>query len=334
MASFKDIVGQEHIIKHIKNAIKLNKLSHAYMICGEKGMGKKLLADRFSMLLQCAAGGDEPCMECHACKQSVTKNNPDIKWVYHEKPNTISVDEIREQLVKDISIKPYSSKYKIYIIDEAEKMSVQAQNAILKTVEEPPQYGVIILLSESKEMMLETILSRCVILETKPVNKKQFKEYLQTKSKIIDYEAEYVYEFSAGNIGKALQMLEKEEYSLMREHITGIMKNIKNMDAAKLSSSVKNMSDFKNDVNGYIDLLNMWFRDVLLYKSTGNDKKIIFKDNISVIKRHSRGYSYEALNEIMEEIKKVSGRINSNVNFEITFEVMYLKMRDLLTEVQ
>lgn len=333
MAGFKDIVGQEHIVKHMKNAIKLNKLSHAYMICGEKGMGKKLLADRFSMLLQCEAGGDEPCMECHACKQSLTRNNPDIKWVYHEKPNTISVEEVREQLVTDISIKPYSSRYKIYIIDEAEKMSVSAQNAILKTVEEPPEYGVIILLAESKEMMLETILSRCVILETKPLIKKEFKQYFQLNGKVIDYEADSLYEFSAGNIGKAKQMLEKEDYSSMREHIVDVLKNLKDLDAARLNSKVKAATDYKNDINGYIDLLNMWFRDVLLYKATKNDNKIIFKDNATIIKRQSMSYSYEAINQILEEIKTVQKRMASNVNFETSLETMYLKMRDLLTEI-
>ena len=332
MAGFRDIVGQEHIVKHMKNAIKLNKLSHAYMICGEKGMGKKLIADRFSMLLQCEAGGEEPCMECRACKQTLSRNNPDIKWVSHEKPNTISVEEVREQLVSDIAIKPYSSKYKIYIIDEAEKMSVSAQNAILKTVEEPPSYGIIIILTESKEMLLETILSRCVILETKPVMKKEFKEYFQTKVKVPDYEIESLIEFSAGNIGKAIKMVENDDYSQMREHIIGILKNIKNMDAAKLTAKMKEAGEFKNDINGYIDLINMWFRDVLLYKATGNERKLIFKENVAIIKSQSAAYSYDAINEILEEIKSVQRRIGSNVNFELTLEVMYLKMRDLLTE--
>ncbi len=332
MAGFKDIVGQEHIIKHMQNAIKLNKLSHAYMICGEKGMGKKLIADRFTMLLQCEKDGEEPCMECRACKQTLSRNNPDIKWLVHEKPTTISVEEVREQLVSDIAIKPYSSKYKIYIIDEAEKMSVSAQNAILKTVEEPPSYGIIIILTESKEMLLETILSRCVILETKPTSKKDFKEFFQTKVKVPDYEIDSLIEFSAGNIGKAMKMLENDNYSSMKEHIVDIIKNIKNMDAAKLSSRMKEAAEYKNDINGYIDLINMWFRDVLIYKATGNERKLIFKENSATIKKQSVGFSYNAINDILEEIKNVQIRLGSNVNFELTLEVMYLKMRDLLTE--
>ncbi len=332
MSGFKDIVGQEHIVKHMKNAVKLNKISHAYMICGEKGMGKKLLADRFSMLLQCEKEGDEPCMECRACKQALGRNNPDIKWVYHEKPNTISVEEAREQLINDIAIKPYSSKYKIYIIDEAEKMSVAAQNAILKTIEEPPAYGIIMILTESKEMMLETIQSRCVLLEVKPVLKNEFQHYFQNKMRIPDYEITSLLEFSAGNIGKAIKMVENDEYSAMRDNVTDVLKSIKKLDAAGLNGKIKAASEFKNDMNGYLDLVTMWFRDVLYYKSTGNDSRLIYKEQAAVIKNQSKGYTYQALNDILEEIKKVQVRLGSNVNLELTLEVMYIKIRDLLTE--
>lgn len=332
MAGFKDIIGQDHIVKHMKNSVKLNKISHAYMICGEKGMGKKLLADRFSMLLQCEKGEDEPCMECRACKQALGRNNPDIKWIYHEKPNTISVEEVREQLINDIAIKPYSSRYKIYIIDESEKMSVAAQNAILKTVEEPPEYGVILILTESKEMMLETIQSRCVLLDVRPVLKNEFKNYFQNKMKVPDYEIDSLVEFSAGNIGKAIKMVENDDYSAMREHIISILKTLKNLDAASLNGKIKAAADYKNDMNGYIDLVTMWFRDILIYKSTGNDKKLIFKEQAAVIRKQSKGYTYEAINDIFDSIKKVQVRLSSNVNMEMTLEVMYLKMRDLLTE--
>ena len=222
-------------------------------------MGKKLLADRFSMLLQCEKGEDEPCMECRACKQALGRNNPDIKWVYHEKPNTISVEEAREQLINDIAIKPYSSRYKIYIIDEAEKMSVSAQNAILKTIEEPPAYGIIMILVESKEMMLETIQSRCVLLETRPVLRDEFKTHFQTKLKVPDYEIEALFEFSGGNIGKAIRMVENDDYSAMREQVTGILKNINKLDVAGINMKVKAASDFKNDINGYIDLEIYYF---------------------------------------------------------------------------
>ena len=140
MSGFKDVVGHKNIIQYIGNAVKTDKVSHAYIMNGEKGAGKKLLANLFAMSLQCQNREEDgdACGKCQSCKQAMNHNQPDIIKVTHEKPNTISIDDIREQVNNDIVIKPYSSRYKIYIIADADMMSVQAQNAILKTIEEPP----------------------------------------------------------------------------------------------------------------------------------------------------------------------------------------------------
>ena len=142
VAKFADIIGQEQLREHLQNAIRLKKVSHAYIINGERCAGKEFIANIFAMALQCERGGEEPCQECHSCRQALSGNQPDIIRVTHEKPNTIGVEDIRTQIGADIAIKPYSSPYKIYIMNEGEKMTVQAQNALLKTLEEPPAYGI------------------------------------------------------------------------------------------------------------------------------------------------------------------------------------------------
>ena len=125
MAGFSDIIGHEQIIGHLKNAIALDKVSHAYIFNGPKLSGKMMLAEAFAMALQCEGEGTgtRPCLLCRSCKQAVDHNQPDIIYVSHEKPNTIGVDDIRTQINNDIVIKPYSSRYKVYIVDEAEKMN-------------------------------------------------------------------------------------------------------------------------------------------------------------------------------------------------------------------
>jgi len=120
MAGFSDIIGHEQIIGHLKNAIALDKVSHAYIFNGPKLSGKMMLAEAFAMALQCEGEGTRPCLLCRSCKQAVDHNQPDIIYVSHEKPNTIGVDDIRTQINNDIVIKPYSSRYKVYIVDEAE----------------------------------------------------------------------------------------------------------------------------------------------------------------------------------------------------------------------
>ena len=131
MARFSDIIGQDMIKEHLQGALSTGKTSHAYIIHGEKNSGKEFIANLFAMALQCEQQGTEPCGECASCKQALSKNHPDIIRVSHEKPNTIGVDDIRQQVNGDIVIKPYKGPKKIYIINEAEKMNVAAQNALL-----------------------------------------------------------------------------------------------------------------------------------------------------------------------------------------------------------
>ena len=169
MSTYADIYGHNDIKEHLQKCIELKKVSHAYIFNGGLGSGKKTMAALFAKALQCEEGKMQPCGKCPSCIHADSKNHPDIIYVTHEKPNVISVDNIRQQVNADIGIKPYSGDYKVYIIDEAEKMNVQAQNALLKTLEEPPEYAIILLLATRAEAMLQTILSRCVVLNIKPV---------------------------------------------------------------------------------------------------------------------------------------------------------------------
>ena len=193
MQGFKDVAGHEEIIAHLQNAVKMNKVSHAYIFGGEHGSGKKLLASLFAMTLQCETQGIEPCMQCTSCKKALSKNHPDIINITHEKPNSIGIVEIRQQLIDDVSIRPYESRYKVYIVNEAQKMTLQAQNALLKTIEEPPAYAIILLLADNPDSLLPTISSRCVILNLKPVSDNLVKTYLMERMHIPDYQAEVDY---------------------------------------------------------------------------------------------------------------------------------------------
>ena len=200
MNGFKDVVGHRDIIGYIQDAVQQNKVSHAYILNGQRGSGKKMLAKLFAMTLQCESGKSEPCGECRSCIQANSENQPDIITVKHEKPASISVDDVRTQVNGDIMIKPYSSPYKVYIIPEADLMTVQAQNAILKTIEEPPEYAVIFLLTENADSLLATIRSRCVILKLRNIKDKLVKKYLMEQMQIPDYQADLCAAFAQGNI--------------------------------------------------------------------------------------------------------------------------------------
>lgn len=255
MLIFKDILGHEQIKEHFQNAAATGKVSHAYILSGEAGMGKKTLANAFAMTLLCEEGGKEPCMHCHACKQVLSGNHPDLIYVTHEKPASIGVDDIREQINDTIMVRPYSSQYKIYIVDEAQKMTVQAQNALLKTIEEPPAYAVIMLLTTNPDAFLQTILSRCVQLKLKPLKDSVVKDYLEDKLQVKDIQAEIYSAFARGNLGKAIHLAQSEDFKMMYEEILRLLKEIKDMDISQLLDVIRKLKDDNTDIKGCLDFM-------------------------------------------------------------------------------
>lgn len=332
MSGFKDIVGHKQIINHLESAIKLNKVSHAYIFNGEKGAGKKRLAQAFAMALQCERKKAEPCGACRSCKQAESGNHPDIIRVTHEKPNSIGVDEIRSQVVNDVQVKPYSSQYKIYVIPDAEKMTVQAQNALLKTIEEPPSYVIIMLLTTNAELFLPTILSRCVMLALRPVPDEQVKKYLMEHVQIPDYQADVCVAFAQGNIGKAVQLASSEQFMEIKAAALHLLKNIPKLELPEIIGLVKSVSEFKMDIQEYLDLLAVWYRDVLYFKATKDVNGLIFKDEVREISAQTNNGSYEGMERIIEALQTAKIRLNANVNFDLTMELLFLTIKENLVQ--
>lgn len=330
MSNFKGVVGHNQIIEYIGNAVKTDKVSHAYILNGEKGAGKKLLANLFAMSLQCQnreQDGDA-CGECQSCRQTLSNNQPDIIKVSHEKPNTISIDDIRQQVNQDIEIKPYSSKYKVYIIADADMMSVQAQNAILKTIEEPPEYAVIFLLTENADTLLPTIRSRCVMLKLRNIRDKLVKKYLMEQMQIPDYKADVCVAFAQGNVGKAIMLATSEHFNEIKEEAVHLLRQINELEVSDLAEAVKRCVTYKLSIVDYLDVIAVWYRDVLLYKATKNVDRVVFSEQLRYIKERANKSSYEGIEIILDALEKAKGRLRANVNFELTMELLLLTIKE------
>lgn len=328
MAGFSDIIGQEQIREHLQTALRLRKISHAYIINGERSSGKEFIAKVFSMALQCEKGGEEPCQECHSCKQALSANHPDIIRLVHEKPNTISVEDIRTQINNDMGIKPYQGPYKIYLINEGEKMTVQAQNALLKTLEEPPEYGVILILTSSIESLLPTILSRCVVLNMRPVQDSLVKKYLMENLQVPDYKAEVCTAFARGNIGRAKLLASSEEFDKVKEEAVTLLKYINEMELSEIVAAIKKITEYQFDVTDYLDILSIWYRDVLMFKAMNDVNHLIFREEIQYIKKVADRSSYEGIETILDALDKAKARLAANVSFDLTMQLLLLTIKE------
>ncbi len=328
MAKFTDIIGQEQIKEHLQNALSAKKISHAYIINGEKSSGKEFIAKVFAMALQCEKQELEPCQECHACRQALSGNQPDIIRLSHEKPNTISVDDIRSQINNDVAIKPYSSPYKIYIINEAEKMTQQAQNALLKTLEEPPGYAVILLLTANVNALLPTILSRCVVLNMKPVADSRVRAYLMEELQVPDYKADVCVAFARGNIGKAKALASSEDFENIKNEALSLLKYIQDMELYEIVAAVKKIGEYKLEINDYFDIMAIWYRDVLLFKATRDANHLVFREELGALRKCAQRSSYEGIETIIKALDTAKRRLDANVNFDLTMELLFLTIQE------
>ena len=324
---FQDIVGQEQITGHLQNAIRMGKVSHAYIIQGEAGSGKKLLANTFATTLQCEEGGIEPCGHCQSCKQAVSGNHPDIRRVTHEKA-TIGVDDVRLQLNNDILVKPYSRPYKVYIIDEAEKMTEQAQNAMLKTIEEPPEYAVIILLTVNAKLLLPTILSRCILLNVRPVARGQVTKLLTERHGIAGFMAEVAADFADGVPGKAIAYAQSGEFVDLKDEVIKVLRRLDSMPAEEIYKKVKEWAGRKAELPDILSLMNLWYRDVLVMKSTGGSGRMVFREEERELTNQAEKLSYARIEECLDAIELTRQRMNANVNLEVSLEMLLYTMKN------
>jgi len=321
---FGDVIGHDRIIRHLQHSILMDKTSHAYIFNGEDGCGKKTLATVYAATLLCVDGGTRPCGRCVSCRQALSGNNPDIINVVHEK-TVVSVGDIRLQVNQDIQIKPYAGRYKVFLIDEAEKMNEQAQNALLKTIEEPPGYVKIILITNNYKSFLPTILSRCVLLDFRPVPKDVIKKFLIEKHQVPDYLAEISAAYSGGIVGRAVSYATSEAFISMKEEVVRFLAKLSD-DDGDMYDGLGYFIENKKNVDEWLDLIIMWFRDVLVYKATRMDELLLNRPERESIKKQAYMYGYERLNQIINEFDKFKVRIKANVNFDVSLRLLFLSM--------
>ena len=314
MFLFSEIMGHEDIKEHLQMAIRGDKPFHAYIFQGEVGCGKETMARTFAAGLQCLSEeSGRPCGSCTSCRQIDSGNQPDVIWVNREL-SSIGVDDIREKINGQMAVRPFSSPYKIFIVPEADRMTEAAQNALLKTIEEPPEYGIILLLTSNLDALLPTIQSRCLKLEFHPLSTATIEKYLIEKYHVVDYRARTSAIFA-------------QDFEEKRDKVLKILRNVHTMDVSEMLELIKEIGEDKDNVKDYIDLMVLWYRDVLLFKATKDMNQLIFQSEYPAISSEANQRDYEKIEEILGAFDKAKLRLKANVNFEVAMELMLLNLK-------
>ena len=207
-------------------------------------------------------------------------------------------------------------------------MYKRQQNALLKTIEEPPQYAVIMLLTENAEMMLPTVASRCVMLKLRYIKDTLIRRYLMDKLKLPDYKAELCTAFAQGNVGQAIMLANSEHFNEIREEAVQLLKHIHGMEISDITQAISQIVPYKLEINDYLDVLTVWYRDILLYKATKDIDAVVFKEQINAIKERASKSSYEGIQLILTGFEKAKSRLKANVNFELVMELLFLTIKE------
>lgn len=328
MADFNAVAGHERIIKSLRESIKNDMTSHAYIFCGNKGSGRNLTAGAFAKTANCLSPiNGNACGKCPSCIQFESGNNPDVFYVKATKTISISVDDIREQIVNEVKIKPYSYKRKIFIIDKADTMTSQAQNALLKTLEEPPKYVLIILIAENTENFLPTVLSRCVMMKFSPISVNLIKNYLINNCAMNEDDAAFYAEYSIGSIGEALRLSGDENFYQMRNDIISCLDRLDTMDFVSAMFMAKEMEKYKA-YSELFDIMYMFYRDVFCMRLFKDDRYVIQKDKLGLIEKKAKNLNEQTIAKRLDFIMDIKKKIRQNTAFRLSMEVLFMNLKE------
>ena len=283
---FSQIIGNLQLKRRLQKLVA--SPGHAYVMVGEAGIGKYNMARAFAKALQCENFTDDACGLCLSCRVFESGNHPDVLYVKSTKTKAIGVEDIRTQLILPMSEKPFRYQYKIFIVNQP--LTPQAQNALLKTIEEPAPFGVFLFLTESERLLLPTVLSRCVTLKFKPLTEEEVAQSLGISP---DNPA---VKFSQGNPGRARDLLESEDFAAMLNLAKNISASIRDMDTVSMFGLYSQFDRWRESIQNLLDILYM---------------------------QYAEGFNdLEGLEAILDAKKA----LHQNGNFQMTIELMLLRM--------
>lgn len=338
---FDGFMGNEVVKNSLKKYIFTNNIFHSLILQGDKGLGKRTLSKIIAKAILCMDKNMETmecCGKCSSCLKFDENNHPDVlylkldmkknnseKGADTKKAKSIGVDKVKEIVHKNTEIKPYESKNKIFIIENAELMTVQAQNTLLKTIEEPNKYNIFILLAENEKLFLQTILSRCIMLRLRTVERELCEKIIKIKKTHIGEDVATKYAiFSSGNIGKAFDYIEDETYIELRNQIISILKKINQINPADALMLSKELSEYKSNINEVLDIFLSWYRDLLLVKY--KKENIFMMDYRELLVTEKSNYSIKKICNVIDEIEKAKMRIKQNGNLQMILDTLFLQL--------
>lgn len=343
---FEDVAGQEHIIRTLKNQIENNRINHAYLFCGTRGTGKTTTAKIFARAINCIGEGTKPCNKCSVCLPIL--NGTSVNVIEIDAASNNGVDNIRD-IIEEVKYPPTDCKYKVYIIDEVHMLSAGAFNALLKTLEEPPEYVVFILATTDPQKMPVTVLSRCQRFDFHRIGKETMvnvlKEYMaEENADVTDEAIEYIAEISDGAMRDALSILDQcisfyFDQSVTVDKVMEITGSVDRTVFFELTDAMNNSDGGRcmdiidkivlqgRDIGQFVADIITHFRNLLLAVSIDGETKALdySKTYVDRLREQGKNVGYEYVLSLITSFSELANQIKFSSNPRILLEVCAIK---------
>jgi DNA polymerase-3 subunit delta' len=323
--AFADLIGHSTQIETLRRALLNGRLHHAYLFFGPAGVGKRTVAMGLAQAIHCAELGGDYCGRCVNCANIMGGNHADVRFIgLLPDKKEISIQQVRE-LERELRFRSFSGKRKIAIVDPVALMNATAQNALLKTLEEPPADSLIILIATHAGALLPTLRSRCLRLSFAPLPRAEVAAFLRTKRGAKAENAEFVAAMAMGSIGAALA-LDQEALTEKRKSWTGSLAELKSGDYQAAISAAETLAGSRDDSLAFLGWAESWYRDLLIYAVTGEPDELVNLDMLDEIEQRSAEYGAERALAAFAEAAGATARIQRNLNRRMVLEKFLLNV--------
>jgi DNA polymerase-3 subunit delta' len=317
--SFADIIGQQKQLTVLRSALDNARLHHAYLFLGPDGIGKHTVAVALAKALHCVEANGDFCGRCVNCSRIADGNHPDVRLIEPlAGKKEISIQQVRE-LERDLNYRSFTGKRKIAIIDPATLLNLSSQNALLKTLEEPPQDSLMILIAANGGGLLPTLRSRCLRLSFAPLTRQQVAGFLQLQHEIASADAEFIGALSMGSIGAALA-LDHDEMVERRRIWTGMLGSLKPGDFQGAMAAAEALASDRDETLKFLNWAESWYRD-LLVKSVAQDfNDLVNLDMHAEIAQQAADGNIEKNLRVISQTGRAAASVQRNLNRRMVLE--------------
>ncbi len=332
---FRDLVDQDHAVFLLRTAVRTGRVSHAYLFVGPPGVGRSDTALAFAQLLNCERAEGDACGQCRACTLIASGQHPDVRVVDIAEGRLLDPEDttktgigIKQVLAlrREVVYPPFQGQWKVYVFVDAETMTTEAANSLLKVLEEPPARVVIVLIAESTVPLLPTVVSRCQLVRFSLIPTPAIERALVERHKVAVGKARFVAVLAGGQLGRAVRWVTSEEAQQRREGILDLLDRLEEADPLDRLDAAERLAKDKDELPELLEIALFWYRDILVWQQTGTEERLINLDRKDRIIARAAALPAAVLNARLQAVEEAKEALRRNVHPRLLLETLFLRM--------